>query len=1318
MAVETARLEQETAKRVLRATRRVEAMPVGTQSDDRPSRLEKFKGFDAVIVGGDRGSMIMAVPTETGGTTTIKVEDFGRFSASDVGETLRFDVSGDTYAIAGYTAGNAAATPVVYDELDLTGDATGESRFATFTVHTNDYTDERYWVKAAEVTTTGSDETDIVAWDVRNDRRRLHVTATNVAETNAVEKHSLCIGTPVYVRIVHVAPVGAATANNTTKRYQFTLLAASLFCAVGGDFTAAGTIRANTALAKWNGCSLTSPGGTDDAVTGTWTVEDYVVWNNAGTLEHYVCGGLELSSTSEPILKWNGTSWDAIAGDAGMTEVNAMAVYNGDLYIAGIGSGSNTHLRKTSNGSTWSDVGSFNDASVTLRALHVHDGSLYIGGDFNLCETATFNSVARWNGSAYSALDLGVLLNLGPAQGSVWSFATHDDGSGEELYVGGEFNYAGDGADQITTKNVAAWTGSAWRDLNGGKAGGASEAIEALASYDSGSGSKLYAGGNMGGPFVWDGANWHDLPGGLTSIAGTFQIFAMELFEDDLLIGGEFDERAANEPDEQAKRVAKYDTTASDWIALDNGLNNDCHGLAVGVDSRLYAVGAFTQASGVSASRVAAWDDNAKSWAAVGLGVNGLAWAAVMDTANDELFVGGEFTTAGGQPANRIARWTGTSWHPLRGGVTGGNVLGLYYIAGNLHVVGTFTSANGTTTTGWATWVPSSAAWSVERNPQISSGAGPWRVNAAVRYNDNGDTLTFVGGYFDDIEAGTTAYNMARLDDTGRATVWDNAHGGVNGEVHALCVYDSGGGDELYVCGEFTKADPGGVNLTVANIAMWDGTAWNALPTSGDPDPPLRAMWVYDSGGGDELYVAGKDEVRKYNGTTWSQVGTDFEGEVHAITSGDAGGGTALFCGGAYRGASGATTSEGPALGIVRYNANGYGDFLGGIGKRVTAGGGDGTVKAIHVNAGAVYYGGLFKMANRIYAERIARITHRGARPYARGFRGTSLGGATGIVYDLMQFGGYTWATGNFATAVNLPGASGGELVTASGIARIGISGEWEQPGSGLSDEGRAFVVHGGQLHVCTFGPGSPSVGVVKMWTEATASWSARGSFSSSNLLALASYPEPGESTDTLWVAGEALDGTQHTMARLNEAAEPEAWVKDSPYLGFPTRINCMIVYKGELYAGGVTWWPISVVYKRTDTGSGPKWDWVQGTGFPSAGEVQAMAVTLDANGNDDLLICVGENLTGGNNYCSYNGTSWSDEGTLGAGDTLKAARSQRLKTGEGPDDEVFYGGEVETMDSVDMLNIGRWSGTHTKAPVGVNGFVWGFDREDSRSDV
>jgi hypothetical protein len=106
-------------------------------------------------------------------------------------------------------------------------------------------------------------------------------------------------------------------------------------------------------------------------------------------------------------------------------------------------------------------------------------GNLYVGGRFTIIGTVPATNIAKWDGTAWSALGEGVM-------GEVYALAV----AGTDLYVGGSFTNAGG----VSANRIAKWDGSVWSALGSGIIGSSlSASVAALAPF----GADLYAGGDF-----------------------------------------------------------------------------------------------------------------------------------------------------------------------------------------------------------------------------------------------------------------------------------------------------------------------------------------------------------------------------------------------------------------------------------------------------------------------------------------------------------------------------------------------------------------------------------------------------------------------------------------------------------------------------------------------------------------------------------------------------------------------------------------------------------------------------------------------------
>lgn len=323
------------------------------------------------------------------------------------------------------------------------------------------------------------------------------------------------------------------------------------------------------------------------------------------------------------------------------------------------------------NGTSWSGLSSGLNGEV--RALAVHDDglgsgpALYAAGEFTVAGGVAASRIARWDGSAWSALGSGL-------SGTAHALVSFDDGtgSGPALYVGGAFTHAGG----IAVQRVARWDGSAWHAVGGGVQG----TVRSLAGFDDGSGNgpELYAGGisldGLDGQTLlkWNGAAWSQVGSGITMYEFYTQgVLALVVHDDGmgggpaLYAGGDFYWEFSSPVD----RVARWDGTT--WSTVGGGTNLKVEALAsfddgTGSGPALYAGGRFRQAGGVNASRIARWDGAAWSPLGAGLDDSPMHLTAVQALASHDggpggarmLYAGGTFTTS---PAGdgRLAAWGG-----------------------------------------------------------------------------------------------------------------------------------------------------------------------------------------------------------------------------------------------------------------------------------------------------------------------------------------------------------------------------------------------------------------------------------------------------------------------------------------------------------------------------------------------------------------------------------------------------------------------------------------------------------------------------------
>ena len=586
---------------------------------------------------------------------------------------------------------------------------------------------------------------------------------------------------------------------------------------VGGVFTTAGGIAANN-IAKWDGSSWSALGSGlnsnvfalavsgDDLYAGGW-------FTSAG------------GTAARNIAKWDGSSWSALG--SGIAElqaeegeelpyssgVYALAISGTDLFVGGnfitAGGIAAANIARW-DGSNWSALGAgVRDPDdfpydLGVHALTFSGTDLYAGGRFTMAGGIAASNIARWNGSSWSSLGLGV-------NGRVDALAVLSG----ELCAGGEFNSAGG---VPTSAGIAKWNGSVWSALGDGVFGNQSVGGMAV------SGTSLYVGGffteidGIGAWCIarWNGNNWSALGSG-TEIGGGVSVLVV--WEGELYAGGTFSRPGG------ISGIAKWE--GNGWSALGTGVNGSVDALAVS-GGDLYVGGFFSMAGGVPANSIAKW--NGSSWSALGDGVFdgadpfGRGHVYALAVSGTSLYAAGDFFLAGNVAVGGIAKWDGSSWSALGAGVSSsfdpffgrGIVSALALSGDDLFAGGWFTSAGGAPATNIAKWDGNS--WSA-LGSGVDAPDPPFYGGDVLALAVSGTNL-YVGGVI--TTAGSIAANsIAKWDGSSWSKLGMGMEDSYFPVVRALAL----SGSDLYAGGDFSTA--GGA--PAGGVAKWDGSRWTAL---------------------------------------------------------------------------------------------------------------------------------------------------------------------------------------------------------------------------------------------------------------------------------------------------------------------------------------------------------------------------------------------------------------------------------------------------------------------------------------------------------
>jgi hypothetical protein len=615
-------------------------------------------------------------------------------------------------------------------------------------------------------------------------------------------------------------------------------------------------------------------------------------------------------------------------------------------------------------------------------------------------------------------------FGLPGANGAVLAIATQ----GNATYVGGSLITA---IGNVAATNITKWDGQNWTALGSGINSAGQAMVLGIAC---GTNGDVYAGGvftSAGGVNAtniarWNGVSWSPLGGGVSASVAAIAVNGNQVY-----VGGGI----TNAGGISTKGLARWDGT--NWSSVGGGVDagtNTCVYALLIDGNNLYAGGNFTNAGGQAINRIAKWDGT--NWSTLGSGITGAtnAFVRTMIKSGTSLFVAGSFTNAGGVAATNIARWDGANWWPVGTGistpVSALAVKGPFLFAG-----GTISSAGGVTVTNVARW--DGTNWS---NIGGLTSSDPTQVGAtydgALAVDQNGGL--WAGGVI--TMAGAQAVqNLARWDGTNWGTCGLDYCAGVAGmsmfTVYGLAV----GTNSLYAGGFFTMAGHAVVN----QIGRWDGTNWSALG-AGIVGKMTLGRVVGLALNGSDLYVGGTftnaggvtvSNVAKWNGTTWSALGTGMNGGVWTIATD----GANAYAGGNFTVAGGVSANY-----IAKWNGSSWSALGSGLNNVVTA---------VAIGSDGIYAAGSFTSAGGTNANYIARWDGANWLPLGNG----TTNGVNGSINAIAVSGSTVYVGGSFTTAGGLP---------ASMVAKWDGS-KWSNLGAGIQGSSvYALAVIGSRLYV------------------------------------------------------------------------------------------------------------------------------------------------------------------------------------------------------------------------------------------------------------
>jgi hypothetical protein len=456
------------------------------------------------------------------------------------------------------------------------------------------------------------------------------------------------------------------------------------------------------------------------------------------------------------------------------------------------------------------------------------------------------------------------------------------------------------------------------------------------------------------------------------------------------------------------------------------------------------------------------------------------------------------------------------------------------------------------------------------------------------------------------------------------------------GSINTMAVYAG----HLYVGGGFRLVDgaPGDY------IARWNGSTWTALGSGVNGE--IRALAVLGNNlfaGGDFTRAgeSGANQVAKWNGSNWTNLGSGVNASVSSLVVK----GSDLFVGGNFTLAGGGTANR-----IARWNGESWFSLGTGV---------NGQIYALAFMGEELIAGGAFTSAGGVSASRIAKWN---------GSEWTAFGsGVNQSVHALVA----TSSTSFIA---------GGNFTTAGGLSRSYVAqwtgSDWASLGSGVNSFVRTLVALDGSVYVGGYFTlaGGLSASRIAKWDGSA--WSPIAAGHASAVFSIVEF------NDDLLISG--MTGG---VSRWNGSN----W---SSLDGFDGTVYAFAVFNSEVYVGGKFSRIGGIAASNLARWNGSEWSAV-GSGV--IGDVRAFLVTGSS------LVIAGQFEGPGTNIVRWDGVNWTDLDPDGFTEKIDELAV---------DDSFLYAGGHFT-DGQFVMRRSESSGLWSEVGSGVNGEVYALAVND-----
>lgn len=406
-----------------------------------------------------------------------------------------------------------------------------------------------------------------------------------------------------------------------------------------------------------------------------------------------------VASAGGVFARYNGNNWSALASlyraQGGPLVQTTTVLPTGELFAGGYFSATGTERAEgvaLHDGTAWAPMAPDTHLDGSVLAISgLADGNVVVSGGLRNAGPVVLNGIARYDHGAWLPMGSG-FTNAGPNEALVMSLVTLPN---QDVVACGQFTHAGG----VAVDSVARWNGTSWSAMGAGVSGAWRLASSSNGELVATSGTSVWrwnavswvqlgsdrsflildmafldngdlvaVGDHLFGPSGvverWDGAAWSSVGGGggiAASLSGLAAVVATD--GGGFVVGGRFGDAGG------VRNVARWDGASWSWVGTSTqpwmNTTEYVSALAVLPNGDLIATGSFGLTGASPVNSIARFDG--VTWSSIDTGLterssifNAAEGRALAVASTGDVIVGGTFAMAGSRASIGLATLTTT----------------------------------------------------------------------------------------------------------------------------------------------------------------------------------------------------------------------------------------------------------------------------------------------------------------------------------------------------------------------------------------------------------------------------------------------------------------------------------------------------------------------------------------------------------------------------------------------------------------------------------------------------------------------------------